>query len=123
MQRLQFSFRASSFGSSGLTNGGRQFPRQTGRARSHVHLSRPSGSASGQDLSALPLRAVTAVQGLVEQLLLHAYTRSGTRHSAPILTVIAFINWWEGRGSKAHQFLQIALEASPPTDWPGPASS
>jgi hypothetical protein len=48
-----------------------------------------------------------------EQLLLHAYTRSSTRHSAPILTAIAFINWWEGRGSKAHQFLQLALEADP----------
>jgi hypothetical protein len=48
-----------------------------------------------------------------EQLLLHAYTHSSTRHSAPILTAIAFINWWEGRGSKAHQFLQLALEADP----------
>ncbi|MCO4239618.1 DUF4192 family protein [Pseudarthrobacter raffinosi] len=48
-----------------------------------------------------------------EQVLLHAYTRSSTRHSAPILTAIAFINWWEGRGSKAHQFLQLALEADP----------
>ena len=48
-----------------------------------------------------------------EQLLLHAYTRSTTKHSAPILTAIAFINWWEGRGSKAHQFLQLALEADP----------
>lgn len=45
--------------------------------------------------------------------LLHAYTRSITRHSAPILTAIAFINWREGRGSKAHQFLQLALEAVP----------
>ena len=48
-----------------------------------------------------------------EQLLLHAYTRSTTKHSAPILTAIAFINWWEGRGSKAHQFLQLALKADP----------
>ncbi|MCB5291695.1 DUF4192 family protein [Arthrobacter sp. SO3] len=48
-----------------------------------------------------------------EQLLLHAYTHSSTRHSAPILTAIAFINWWEGRGSKAHQFLPLALEADP----------
>ena len=48
-----------------------------------------------------------------EQLLVHAYTRSSTRHPAPILTAIAFINWWEGRGSKAHQFLQLALEADP----------
>ncbi|WP_159619103.1 DUF4192 domain-containing protein [Arthrobacter zhaoguopingii] len=48
-----------------------------------------------------------------EQLLLHAYTRSSTPHSAPILTAIAFISWWEGRGSKAHQYLQLALEADP----------
>ncbi|CAN7332264.1 DUF4192 domain-containing protein [Arthrobacter sp. LjRoot14] len=48
-----------------------------------------------------------------QQLLLHAYTHSSTKHSAPILTAIAFINWWEGRGSKAHQFLQLALEADP----------
>ena len=26
---------------------------------------------------------------------------SATNHPAPILTAIAFINWWEGRGSKA----------------------
>jgi hypothetical protein len=48
-----------------------------------------------------------------QQLLLHAYTHSSTKHSAPILTAVAFINWWEGRGSKAHQFLQLALEADP----------
>ncbi|MGM9474418.1 DUF4192 domain-containing protein [Pseudarthrobacter sp. YS3] len=48
-----------------------------------------------------------------EQLLLHAYTRSSTSHSAPILTAIAFINWWQGRGSKAHRFMQLALEADP----------
>lgn len=48
-----------------------------------------------------------------QQLLLHAYAHSSTKHSAPILTAVAFINWWEGRGSKAHQFLQLALEADP----------
>lgn len=48
-----------------------------------------------------------------EQLLVHAYTHSATKHSAPALTAIAFISWWEGRGSKAHQFLQLALEADP----------
>jgi hypothetical protein len=48
-----------------------------------------------------------------EQLLVHAYTHSANRHSAPTLTAIAFMNWWEGRGSKAHQFLQLALEADP----------
>ena len=31
----------------------------------------------------------------------------------PIRTAIALINWWEGRGSKAHQFLELALEADP----------
>ncbi len=48
-----------------------------------------------------------------QQLLLHAYTHSSTRHSAPLLTAVAFINWWEGRDSKAHQFLELALEADP----------
>ncbi|GAA1783605.1 hypothetical protein GCM10009712_33670 [Pseudarthrobacter sulfonivorans] len=51
--------------------------------------------------------------GWAELLLVHAYTHSGARHSAPSLTGIAFINWWEGRGSKAHQFLELALEADP----------
>ncbi|WP_251045796.1 DUF4192 family protein [Arthrobacter sp. ISL-5] len=40
-------------------------------------------------------------------------TRNSTKHSAPILTAIAFIIWWEGRGSKAHQFLELALDAEP----------
>ncbi|WP_284990641.1 DUF4192 domain-containing protein [Arthrobacter sp. efr-133-TYG-120] len=48
-----------------------------------------------------------------QQLLLHAYTRSSTEHTAPLLTALGYINWWEGRGSKAHQFLQLALEADP----------
>ncbi|RAX14701.1 hypothetical protein DC347_21295, partial [Pseudarthrobacter sp. AG30] len=26
---------------------------------------------------------------------------------------IGYINWWEGRGSKAHQFLQLALDTDP----------
>ncbi|MGO4584044.1 hypothetical protein AB4Z38_09200 [Arthrobacter sp. 2RAF6] len=38
-----------------------------------------------------------------QQILLHAYTHSSTHHSAPLLTAIGYINWWEGRGSKAHQ--------------------
>ncbi|MCB5275900.1 hypothetical protein BJG92_03454 [Arthrobacter sp. SO5] len=46
-----------------------------------------------------------------EQLLLHAYTYSNTQHAAPILTAMDFINWWEGRGSKAHQLLQLVFEA------------
>ena len=48
-----------------------------------------------------------------EQLLLHAYTQTNNQHAAPVLTAIGYINWWEGRGSKAHQFLQLALEADP----------
>lgn len=47
------------------------------------------------------------------QVLLHAYTHSSTKHSPPLLTAVTFINWWEGRGNKAHQFLQLALEADP----------
>ncbi|MFP3579257.1 DUF4192 domain-containing protein [Arthrobacter sp. SIMBA_036] len=48
-----------------------------------------------------------------QQLLLHAYTRTSVEHSAPILTAIGYIHWWEGRGSKAHQYLQLALDADP----------
>ncbi|MDP9889061.1 DUF4192 domain-containing protein [Pseudarthrobacter enclensis] len=48
-----------------------------------------------------------------QQLLLHAYTRTSPQHSAPVLTTIGYINWWEGRGSKAHQFLQLALDSDP----------
>ncbi|MFH5877279.1 DUF4192 domain-containing protein [Arthrobacter sp. NA-172] len=48
-----------------------------------------------------------------EQVLLHAYTHSSTKHSAPLLTAIAYISWWEGRGSRAHQYLELALEADP----------
>ncbi|WP_284990463.1 DUF4192 domain-containing protein [Arthrobacter sp. efr-133-TYG-120] len=48
-----------------------------------------------------------------EEVLLHAYTNSSTKHAAPLLTAIAYISWWEGRGSKAHQYLELALEADP----------
>ncbi|MGC0237717.1 DUF4192 family protein [Arthrobacter sp. SD76] len=48
-----------------------------------------------------------------QQLLLHAYTRTSPQHQAPVLTTIGYINWWEGRGSKAHQFLQLALDTDP----------
>ncbi|MHA7291272.1 DUF4192 domain-containing protein [Arthrobacter sp. MDT3-24] len=48
-----------------------------------------------------------------QQLLLHAYTRTSAEHSAPVLTAIGYINWWEGKGSKAHQFLQLALDSDP----------
>ncbi|WP_455834239.1 DUF4192 family protein [Pseudarthrobacter siccitolerans] len=46
-----------------------------------------------------------------QQLLLHACT--SPEHAAPVLTAIGYINWWEGRGNKAHQFLQLALETDP----------
>ncbi|MBT2565229.1 DUF4192 domain-containing protein [Arthrobacter sp. ISL-85] len=48
-----------------------------------------------------------------QQLLLHAYTRTSPEYAAPVLTAIGYINWWEGRGSKAHQFLQLALDTNP----------
>ncbi|KQQ80907.1 DUF4192 domain-containing protein [Arthrobacter sp. Leaf137] len=48
-----------------------------------------------------------------QQLLLHAYARTSPEHAAPVLTTIGYINWWEGRGSKAHQFLQLALDTDP----------
>ncbi|MFJ6271585.1 DUF4192 domain-containing protein [Pseudarthrobacter oxydans] len=48
-----------------------------------------------------------------QQLLLHAYSRTSAEHAAPVLTTIGYINWWEGRGSKAHQFLQLALDTDP----------
>lgn len=48
-----------------------------------------------------------------QQLLLRAYTRTSPEHAAPVLTAIGYINWWEGRGSKAHQFLQLALDTDP----------
>ncbi|MFF2840611.1 DUF4192 family protein [Paenarthrobacter sp. NPDC057981] len=30
-----------------------------------------------------------------------------------MLTTIGHINWWQGRGSKAHQYLQLALDTDP----------
>lgn len=48
-----------------------------------------------------------------QQVLLHAYTRTSPEHAAPVLTAIGYINWWEGKGSKAHQFLQLALDNDP----------
>ncbi|MGO4588937.1 DUF4192 domain-containing protein [Paenarthrobacter sp. 2TAF44] len=48
-----------------------------------------------------------------KQLLTNAYTLISPEHAAPILTTIGYINWWEGRGSKAHQYLQLALETDP----------
>ncbi|MFC8037972.1 DUF4192 family protein [Paenarthrobacter sp. NPDC057355] len=48
-----------------------------------------------------------------KDLLLHTYIRTSPEHAAPILTTIGYINWWEGRGSKAHQYLQRALDTDP----------
>ncbi|MEQ4567168.1 DUF4192 family protein [Paenarthrobacter sp. CAP02] len=48
-----------------------------------------------------------------KDLLLHTYIRTSPEHAAPILTAIGYINWWEGRGSKAHQYLQLALDTDP----------
>ncbi|MFE4080296.1 DUF4192 domain-containing protein [Paenarthrobacter sp. YIM B13468] len=48
-----------------------------------------------------------------KQLLTHTYTLTAPEHAAPILTTIGYINWWEGRGSKAHQYLQLALDTDP----------
>lgn len=48
-----------------------------------------------------------------KQLLTHTYTLTAPEHAAPILTTIGYINWWEGKGSKAHQYLQLALDTDP----------
>ena len=48
-----------------------------------------------------------------KQLLTHIYTLTAPEHAAPIPTTIGYIHWWEGRGSKAHQYLQLALDADP----------
>ncbi|MDD7833839.1 DUF4192 domain-containing protein [Paenarthrobacter sp. AB444] len=48
-----------------------------------------------------------------KDLLLHTYIRTSPEHAAPILTTIGYISWWEGRGSKAHQYLQLALDTDP----------
>ncbi|WP_258868488.1 DUF4192 family protein [Arthrobacter sp. RT-1] len=50
---------------------------------------------------------------LAQKLLLHAYTRTSAEHAAPVLTSFGYINWWEGTGSKAHQFLELALDSDP----------
>ncbi|MFF2840680.1 hypothetical protein [Paenarthrobacter sp. NPDC057981] len=47
-----------------------------------------------------------------KDLLPHTYIRTSPEHAAPILTTIGYINWWEGRGSKAHQYLQLALDTA-----------
>ncbi|MGO4248358.1 DUF4192 family protein [Paenarthrobacter sp. RAF54_2] len=39
--------------------------------------------------------------------------RTSPQHAAPLLTTIGYINWWQGRGSKAHQYMQLALDTDP----------
>ena len=47
------------------------------------------------------------------EVLLHLYGRSDGPHAAPVLTSLGVIQWWEGRGSRAHDCFQRALEADP----------
>lgn len=46
-------------------------------------------------------------------LLLHLYSRADQADAAPILTSLGVIQWWEGRGSRAHECFQRAQEADP----------
>ncbi|MFQ4149720.1 DUF4192 domain-containing protein [Arthrobacter sp. LAPM80] len=48
-----------------------------------------------------------------QELLLHLYTRADGPDAAPILTSLGIIQWWEGKGSRAHQCFHHALEADP----------
>ncbi|WP_207346386.1 DUF4192 domain-containing protein [Arthrobacter sp. E3] len=48
-----------------------------------------------------------------QELLLHLYTRADGADAAPVLTSLGIIQWWEGKGSRAHQCFQHALEADP----------
>lgn len=48
-----------------------------------------------------------------EQLLFHLCTRADQRDIAPVLTSLGIIQWWEGKGSRAHQCFQHALETDP----------
>nr|WP_281375497.1 DUF4192 domain-containing protein [Arthrobacter wenxiniae] len=48
-----------------------------------------------------------------QEVLLHLYTRADGTDAAPVLTSLGIIQWWEGRGSRAHQCFQRALEADP----------
>ncbi|MDJ0318378.1 DUF4192 domain-containing protein [Arthrobacter antibioticus] len=48
-----------------------------------------------------------------QELLLHLYTRADGPDAAPVLTSLGIIQWWEGKGSRAHQCFQHALEADP----------
>ena len=46
-------------------------------------------------------------------LLLHLYSRADGADAAPVLTSLGVIQWWEGRGSRAHECFQRALEVDP----------
>jgi len=46
-------------------------------------------------------------------VLFHLYMRADGPDTAPVLTSLGVIQWWEGHGSKAHQCFQKALEADP----------
>ncbi|MHA7306393.1 DUF4192 family protein [Arthrobacter sp. TMN-49] len=48
-----------------------------------------------------------------QEVLLHLYTRADGTDAAPVLTSLGIIQWWEGKGSRAHQCFQHALEADP----------
>lgn len=47
------------------------------------------------------------------EVLLYLYGRADGVHAAPVLTTLGVIQWWEGRGSRAHECFQRALEADP----------
>ncbi|MBW4095408.1 MAG: DUF4192 family protein [Acidobacteria bacterium] len=46
-------------------------------------------------------------------VLLNLYSKTDGPDSAPILTSLGVIHWWEGHGTKAHQCFQHALQADP----------
>ncbi|NVM97762.1 DUF4192 domain-containing protein [Arthrobacter sp. SDTb3-6] len=46
-------------------------------------------------------------------LLLHLYSRADRADAAPVLTSLGVIQWWEGRGGRAHDCFQQAMEADP----------
>jgi len=48
-----------------------------------------------------------------EQILLHLYTHGAAQHVPGILTALAYISWWQGKSSKAVQFIDLALDADP----------
>ena len=48
-----------------------------------------------------------------EQILLHLYTNGAAQYAAPVLLAVGYISWWQGRSSKAIQFMELALDADP----------